>query len=219
MERTTVEKARQIFQNNFIGIDELIEISDRMGICIPEIIKKNTPPIFYSEDFLHANKDEYILFLGIPYYKDGTPLTIVKMRDHFGWNPNISEPCFYNQDWYINENFANLCKIELKWYLMRKVMGEETRGISPEMIQKDNNKMFKNLPKALLSVYCFFAWYLLNRGSKLWQNDYLWCSDFDHNMDRIYVGRYIDRNQKNKNGFSIHRFLTVNDSYGIIYQK
>lgn len=219
MERTTIEKARQIFQKNFIGLEELIKVSDKLGIFIPESIKRNTPSILHSEDFLFAHKDEYLLFLGIPYYKDGTPLTIVKMREHLGSNPNISEPCFYNQDWYLNEEFANSCKVELKWYLMRKVMSEETRGISPDMIVKSNNTTGQFLPTALVSAYCFFAWYLLNSGNKLWQNDYLWCSDLDHNKDRIYVGRYIDKELVNKNGFSIHRFLSINDSYGIIYQK
>ena len=81
--------------------------------------------------------DDYLLVLTIPYYKDGTALTIAKMRQHFGFDPAISEPCFYNQDWYLKEKFANECNIELKWNLIKKNVYDEYRG---KVIEKYGNR-------------------------------------------------------------------------------
>ena len=48
----------------------------------------------------------------------------------------------------------------------------------------------------------------------LWRHDFIWCDDSDHNGDRIYTGRYIDPNGINKNGFNIHRHLSIRPCYG-----
>ena len=219
MERvTTLKRAKQIFGKNFIGMEELMKISTELGINISAEVKDNNPQINYTEDFLLNLKDDFFLILAIPCYKDRTPLTIVKMRDHFGWNPDVSEPCFYNQDWYVKETFANTCNIEFKWYLLRKSLIEESRGYSPDNIH-DVIEEPQTLPTALLTVYCFFANYLLNPDDILWKNDYIWCSDYDHNNDRIYTARYFDTEKINKNGFSIHRHLSIKKNYGIINLK
>lgn len=216
MERkATLKEASLIFKKNFIGLEELEALSNKAGIFIPESIKKDTPPIPFTVDFLNKMKDKCLLILGIPYYKDGTPLSIAKMREHFGWNPETSEPCFYNQDWYLNEAFANTCSIENKWYLLNKNVKDETRGIPPEIFLT-SLRIEETLPPALLTAYCFFVYYLLNPDEILWQNDYIWCADFDHNNDRIYTARYLDLEKVNKNGFSVHRHLQISNAYGSI---
>lgn len=53
-------------------------------------------------------------------------------------------------------------------------------------------------------------------GEKLWYHDFVWCSDVDHNGDRIYVGKYNDIDGVNKDGFSIHRHLALRLCYGCI---
>lgn len=215
MERkTTVKRTRQIFRENFIGFEELHKISTQIGIKIPDNYVNNIPQVPYSEEFMLKHRDDYILILCIPYYKDGSFLTISKMRNHLGWNPDISEPCFYNQDWYLNEDFANKCTIDLKWYLIKKQLFDDSRGKSPDSVEE--NTISKNhLPTALLTTYVFFCFYM-SRGKLIWKHDYVWCQDLDHNGDRIYTGRYLDPNGINKNGFNIHRHLSITKSYGLV---
>ena len=54
------------------------------------------------------------------------------------------------------------------------------------------------------------------RKEYLWWHDFVWCSDVDHNGDRIYVGKYHDIDGVNKNGFSIHRHLALRPCYGSV---
>jgi hypothetical protein len=211
MERTTsIIRAKEIMGKNFIGIDELISIRKKIGIYIPEELKTNCPLIHFSEKTLEKNKNDYILIFGIPYYKDKTPLTIVKMREHFGLDPDKSEPCFYNQDWYLYEEFANSTTLKENWYLIRKEVYDEYRGIPIDIIKKNSNL---KLPKAVLCVYAFFC-YNLVYNQFLWVNDFVWCEDTDIYGDSIYIGRYFKGN--NKNGIEIHRVLSIKKNYSTI---
>lgn len=213
MERkTSLKKAREIMGKNFIGLDELISIQEKMGIYIPEELKNNCPSINFTEDTLEKNKDDYILILGIPYYKDRTPLTIVKMREHFGWDPDKSEPCFYNQDWYLNEKFANSNIMKENWHLLRKEVYGEHRGMAVDSIKRSKTLKF---PEAIVCTYIFFCYNLIS-GQFLWRNDFTWCSDTDNNNDYIYVGRYDKPHKQNKNGFEVHRHLSINHNLSII---
>ncbi len=206
-----IDQAKQIMGKNFIGPDELLLIADEIGIIVPT----NYPSIPFSYEELISKKQDYILILGVTQIGGGEPLTITSLRTRFGINPDLSEPCFYNQDWYLNEIFTYTCKIDLKWYLMGKRIVEESRGLNPDVLlnKSDLNKTF---PTALLTTYTFFCWYFHSKGEFLWMHNYIWCSDTDHNEDRIYVGRYRDKDQVNKNGFSIHRHLKLSDIYGSI---
>jgi len=58
--------------------------------------------------------------------------------------------------------------------------------------------------------------YYFNNNVAIWPNEYVWCQDKDLNGDQIYVGRYYDKNGVTKNGFSIHRHLSINSNYGSI---
>jgi len=216
MERkVSLSRAKQILGTNFIGPDELSAISDQLGISLEDV--KNIPDIPFKESYLSSNNDSAILILTVPLYKDNSPLTILKLREHFGWNPGDNEPCFYNQDWYINESFVKVAPSIISWNLVSKIILPSSRKKSPESIVSliPENQQF---PSAFLLTYVFFAYYLHSSGSVLWPDDYLWCSDSDHNGDRIYVGRYFDRAGINKNGFSVHRHLSIKECYGFAGQ-
>ena len=188
-------------------------IKDRLGISFNNGCE--IPPVPVSEDFLLSIKETYLLILTVPDFKDCTPLTILKMREHFGTDPLAGEPCFYNQDWYINESFVREAPSTISWNIVSKIVLPSSRKKSPDIIASliSENQKF---PSAFLLTYAFFAYYLNTSGAILWPGDYLWCSDSDHQGDRIYVGRYLDPAGINKNGFSIHRHLSIRENYGFV---
>lgn len=205
MERNaTIEEAREIFGVNIIGIDELQSISSKIIFDLPLV----NPEIPYTKEFLNEKANEYILILGVSHFKNGEVVSIKTLRDLFGVEPEKSEPCFYNQDWYMNESFIKIT-LDQKWYLIRKEIIESTRGVNPELLN------IKNFSSAILCTYSFFIYKLIS-GITLWKNEYIWCNDYDSNGDLIYVGRYNDLNGLSKNGFSIHRFLKINNQYASI---
>lgn len=207
MERVTIKQAKNIFGKNFIGPNELsflfskLNLGDISGIPIPEIN--------YSIAELEKYSHEYILILGLSEV-NGIELTISTFINIFGVDSNISEPCFYNQDWYLKEDFIGI-SLENKWYLLRKEIWEESRSKQPLELMKHN----VSFPSAILCVYTFWAYYYVN-NELLWYHDFVWCSDVDHNGDRIYVGKYHDIDGINKDGFSIHRHLELRKCYGSI---
>ena len=208
MERTTIEQAKLLFGSNFIGSDELKPLFERMGFLFSSI---QMPEIQYSLDDLKKYSKDYILILGISEL-EGTKLSIANFRECFGMNSAISEPCFYNQDWYMNEEFIH-DSLQLRWYLLRKNVIESSRAVQPTELLKEHI----NFPTAILSVYTFFAYYYAKKEI-LWHHDFIWCNDTDHNGDRIYVGKYHDVDGVNKNGFSIHRHLALRKCYAAIKQ-
>jgi hypothetical protein len=214
MEGTTIIEAYNIMGTNFIGPTELEKISNEMRILNLNLINSHIPNIPYSKEYLKKIHKDYILILGIPYTYDNQPLSINKMREYFGFNPEEKEPCFYNQDWYIKEDFANKTTLELKWYLIRKNIIDDSKGVDPNIYLLNFNIEHK-LPSAILTAFTFFTWYFHTKGEIIWENEYVWCNDKDHNGDRIYTGRYKDIEKINKNGFSIHRHLSIRPCYGI----
>ncbi len=202
---------------NFIGPEELKKISGQLGIADPFKSGRSIPEIPFSLAQIKKIAREYVLILGVPRDKTGQKLTINRLREIFGWNPEKSEPCFYNQDWYLKEKFAKDKALEFKWYLVRKSVDKKTRGKGLADISK-TLKQKEAFPSAVLTAFVFYAYYLLNKGEILWKNDFIWCQDSDHNNDRIYTGRYIDPNKINKNGFNIHRHLAIRPCYGLAQQ-
>jgi len=215
MERATVslELAKSIMGDNFIGPLELISISEYFPVSIN---LDSVPEIPFSEDFLVSISNEYILIWGDGLSKNEQPLNLKFLRELYGINAEDKEPCFYNQDWYLNENFF-LKTLERGWYLIAKQVSEITRAVLPEKIEAsiENNFLF---PTAILTAYTFFAWYFYHPNDVLWKHDFLWCSDKDINGDRIYTGRYLDDKGISKNGFSIHRHLSLRPSYALAPQ-
>lgn len=204
----TIERAREIMGDQVIGPDEVNKLMDEIGFehiendCVPEV--------HFSEDILQANADDYILVLGYG-GKAEEKLDIIRFRDVFGIDPDKREPCLYNQDWYLAESFVHR-SIETRWYLVKRNVIESSRAEMPEKIL-DSGEI--NFPSAILCIYTFFAYYF-SYGILLWYHDFVWCSDKDHNGDRIYVGKYNDVDGVNKNGFSIHRHLALRPCYAAI---
>jgi len=206
MERKTkIAEAKQVFGKYFIGPDELSRIADKMAIIVPKII----PDIDFTLSELSSKQKDYILILGVSQMYTGESLTLNSLRNHFGTNPDTSEPCFYNQDWYLKERFMAR-SLDSTWFLIRKDVFPESKGVNPE-----NFISLYSFPSAVLCAYSFFAnWF--NSGELLWKHDFVWCEDLDHNGDRIYIGKYLDIEGINKNGFSIHRHLRIRNFYGAI---
>lgn len=219
MEREKIDfkQIKKILGKNFIGLEELKKISSKLNIADPAKYGKQLPKLPVSLDFLRKHGKDYILVLGIPKDKQGKKLTLNNLRAYFGYNPNKSEPCFYNQDWYLKEKFAKDTTLKYKWYLVKKTIDKNTRGKNPEILYK-NLKNKEAFPSAILAAFTFFAYYFFNRREILWKHDFIWCSDKDKNSDRIYVGRYIDAKKINKNGFNIHRHLSISSCYGLAPQ-
>lgn len=204
-----IHEAKKIMGKNFIGPDELVTIGEQMHITLPTAI----PKIPYDAKMLKKLAKEYLLVLGVAKDSKGEPLTLNNMRAFFGLDPVQGEPCFYNQDWYLKEKFAAKTTLKNKWYLIRKNVIKETRGVRPDILE-GKLKKGEHFPLAVLTAFTFVVYYFLNDGAKLWNNDFIWCSDKDKNGDRIYTGRYTDPKKINKNGFNIHRHLSIRPVYG-----
>ena len=148
MEREAVKK---LFGKNFIGKDELKSFFKALGFGDKEIQEK---PIEYSDsDLQKAAKDGYILIYGVDQI-DGQNITLRFLRDKFGVNPDVSEPCLYNQDWYLKEDFMDLF-LNAQWYLIKKDVYEDSRAVMPG----DLTKRGLNFPPANLCGYTFFAYF------------------------------------------------------------
>jgi hypothetical protein len=216
MERTTrIIRAKEIMGQNFIGASELSDIAEKMGIVDPVIMNMPIPEIPFSTWVLKKRAKDYLLILGIPLTSKNEMLTIEKMCLFFGTDPLVREPCFYNQDWYMNEDFATKETLDPGWHLIKKKVFENSRGMKPDDFLSENDKE-NRLPTAILCAFSFFAWYFHTNGEILWQHDYIWCRDKDFHGDQIYVGRYSDISGLTKSGFSIHRHLHIKNCYGVI---
>ena len=124
MEREAVKK---LFGKNFIGKDELKPFFKALGFGDVEIQEK---PIEHSDsDLQKAAEDGYILIYGVEQI-NGQPITLRFLRDKFGVNPDVSEPCLYNQDWYLKEDFIDK-SLNAQWYLIKKEVYEDSRAVMP----------------------------------------------------------------------------------------
>jgi hypothetical protein len=132
-----------------------------------------------------------------------------KLVDIFKFDESLNNVCFYNQDWYFKEDFFFNSPKKSKWVLINKSVKDQTRGLNPSNIKN------LNLLSSFEYTFIFFTYFLIT-NKYLWPNDYIWTNDFDSHNDQIYVGRYFDVTKKNKNGFSIHRHLSIKNNYGVL---
>ncbi|MBR4481228.1 MAG: hypothetical protein IKO86_04930 [Prevotella sp.] len=205
MEREELDRLKQLFRSNLIGPDELKPLIEKLGWGTDVII----PEMNYTSSQLEQCAKDYLLVMGIPEI-GGKPVTIRTLREAFGFDPDESEPCFYNQDWYMHEDFIDRT-LEPRWYLVRRQVVESSRAVMPEQLMADSYAF----PSAILCAFAFFAYYF-QYGDHLWYHDFVWCCDTDHNGDRIYVGKYHDVDGVNKNGFSVHRHLALRQCYAAV---
>ena len=205
-------EAKHLFGNNFLGIEELRFLVQKLEGEI-ELDTIDIPIRYREEELYLAARNGYILVLVLPDKKKSL-FSIRSLRNCFGINQEVGTPCFYNQDWYLNESFIDDV-VTPGWYLLQKNPQECTRAVMPDVILADNTGDF---PSAMLCTYTFFA-YSIAYGKNLWETDFVWCSDLDHNGDRIYVGKYHDVDGMNKDGFSIHRHLRLRPCYSAIFVR
>jgi len=199
MERkTSVEKAQILFGKNFIGKEEINSITKFAKLYVSE----------YKENMISLQDDidvkNSILIYGKGLDINGNLYNIKNMLSIFGKEPDKNEPCFYNQDWYLKEDFIHK-SLDEKWYIVKKNVCHTKKML----------KDVKNLPSTILLTYVFFINFLVN-SEVLWEDDFIWTSDVDHNGDRIYCGRYFDIESFNKNGFNIHRHLKIKNNFGYV---
>lgn len=207
MNKEELKELQGLFGSNFIGPEQVNQLLAAMGLS--ETTDEDIPDMNYTQDVLKSKASDYLLVLGYPGRKDA-PLNIIQFRDTFGVDPEMREPCLYNQDWYLSEDFVNKT-LEKRWYLIKKDVLEDSRAVMPaELLEKKIS-----FPSAILCAFTFFA-YFFAYGQYLWYHDFVWCSDLDHNGDRIYVGKYHDIDGVNKNGFSVHRHLALRPCYGSV---
>lgn len=202
--------ARNILKEDFIGIDELVRIARNIGLCKRLLESSPVPRIPFSANLLKKAKGRYILLLMFPFSVDGSLITVNSLRKKFGVGGKKG-PFFYNQDWYLCEPFANKGTRKAQWLLVRKQLIPASRARQPKRWADKSL-----LPSALACAYTFFVYWFHSKGKCLWEHDYLWCSDLDHNGDRVYVGRYVDPAGINRDGFEIHRHLSIKDNYGVV---
>lgn len=198
------EKAKSILGDRIIGIDDLKKID---VINFDYSNYSNTIP-FPLEVIEQRAKDWYLIY-GVSKFLDGKNVSIRNLKNIFGENPAINEPCFYFQNWYDNEEFIDNSMSE-GWFWVRKSVYEDSRAVDPNELLKKYS-----FPDAITCTYAFFVTWL-TKTDKLWYHDFVWCEDVDHNGDRIYVGKYNDVDGVNVNGFSIHRHLALRNCYGCI---
>jgi len=206
MERETI---RQLFGDNFMGLEEVGQLMNHLGFNGKTLRVTPIGNKYCLAQLERAATNNYIL---IWYQKsiEGQELSLRYLRDRFGVDPDKAEPCFYNQDWYIKEQFMDNT-LKSDWYLIKKDVIEESRAMQPDNL-RNKGVIF---PPAILCAYTFFAYYYA-RKEYLWHHDFVWCADKDHNGDQIYVGKYHDIDGINRNGFSIHRHLALRPCYGSI---
>ena len=199
--------ALSLFGDRFLGGDELQPLLQALGF--PSLFLEETP-IPFDADTLQKAASEGCILVWCPASLEGTAVTLRFLRDRFGIDPAVSEPCFYNQDWYLAEAFMDR-PLDGAWHLIRKDVMESSRAVQPADLLKTGC----SFPPAVLCAWVFFAWYFA-RNQYLWWHDFVWCSDTDHNGDRVYVGKYHDIDGVNKNGFSVHRHLALRSCYGAV---
>lgn len=197
-------EAKEILGDHFICVDELSKITGFFSVSIP----KEIPLIPFTREAILSVKNTHLLILCPSNFSDGTSITIKSIKDKI--SSYKGKPCFYNQDWYLKEKFIEK-PLESKWLLVSKSLLEETRALPADRITSRYN-----LHSAVELTFAFFANYFINNGEKLWNNDYVWCSDVDDKGDQIYVGRYTDSSGLNADGFEIHRHLKIKKNYGAV---
>lgn len=201
MEEST---AKEILKSNFIGVEELSTIRGGFSISIPP----NAPTIPFTEKDILSVKNTHLLLLCSSKFADESDITIQSIREKIYFMGD--NPRFYNQDWYLNEKFITR-PLETKWLLVSKSVLDESRAMPAEKVVSKYQ-----LHSAVELTYAFFTNFFVNGGEKLWNNDYVWCSDVDDKGDQIYVGRYTDASGLNTDGFEIHRHLKIKNNYGVV---
>ena len=145
MERTTtIEGASEILGRNFIGPEQLKPF---FKILKKKINFSQLPEIGFTTAELQGYRNDYILILGVPFAVDGWFINIKNLRSFFGIEQKTNDPCFYNQDWYMKQDFISET-LMFKWYLVKKEVVEASRSIMPDVLL--DTATINKFPQAIL---------------------------------------------------------------------
>ena len=125
MERETVKK---LFGRNFIGREELQPLIYRLKLT-GDVVEQPIDKKFNDSQLQKAASEGYIL-IWYPQNIGGIDITLRYLRNEFGIDPEQSEPCFYNQDWYLQESFIDET-FNANWYLIKKDVFRSLRALLP----------------------------------------------------------------------------------------
>jgi len=211
MERTaTLDKIKEIKNISIIGYGEQKRLFEALDV---EVENNIYPEIPFTIEELNSLEDDYILLLAYSGKECSAPLNIKRFIRTFGYKSGKGTPHFYNQDWYINEQFTDT-ELSHGWYLVKKDIIPSTVAVNPTDILAAHKEI--KFPLAILCVYTFFANFFYTKGELLWKDSFIWCADTDVNGDSIYVGKYDNSLNLNNDGFSIHRHLSITKNYAAI---
>lgn len=172
-ETISQQRAREIMGGRFLGVRE---VAEHLGVTLQDDELKKIEVVPFKEVTLQKAKDAYLLFLGI-IYEHGQELTINHLREMF---PRGGEPRFdlYAEDkgsWFDLEIFARSTTPELKWYLIKTDILEESRskGFDKQIQLLQTNEYLEN---AVVYVYAKILFFLA-RGISIFQNTFTRCDD------------------------------------------
>lgn len=114
-------------------------------------------------------------------------VTMLKLRELFGTSKN-TQPCVYDHDWWLNEDFAKKV-IREGWHLTLTKMPPETKNNSYEE-QKSLLTEKEELPEPNEVMYFCLVNYLINDKERLLHNDYSRTNTLDSDGDVVYLGRF-----------------------------
>jgi len=165
------ERARSIMGKSFLGVEE---VGEGFGVQLsPEELEK-VRDVPFSEGTLRECKDSHILFLGVERDKDGSPLTIQRLRDMF---PTEGQPCFcsYPKATQPRDSYATTETPGLRWYLVARRLREESRS-KPYWQQELFLRANEYRETAVVYVYMVFLMYRARR-ERLFREDLVWCKN------------------------------------------
>jgi DNA-directed RNA polymerase subunit RPC12/RpoP len=189
-----LRQVKEIMGNNFLG-------PERLNKCFNiQLTKEELLKIPFSDETLEECKDTHILFLGINHDKEGKPLTINRFREMF---PADGQPKFYSyKSWYDNEKFATKETPEFRWYLIRKLILEESRDKTYEKQQK-LLKENEEIERAVVYIYGMLLMFKAT-GKRLFEHDWVWCRDVNSGGKRVHINGF------NSNGLNINNYWDDN---------
>ncbi len=155
-------EAKEILSANFIGTKELERLQNHFAVRIPETI----PSIPFEKDKLEGCRGTHLLILCTPQFSDGTDISIETIRLKVSLSGET--PCFYNQDWYLKEEFIKK-QLGLKWLLVSKSVLDESRAIPAEKVVS----MYR-LHSAVELTFAFFANYFVTYGTMTMSGVPMW---------------------------------------------
>ncbi len=191
---TSQKQAREIMGKNFLGVEE---VTEHFGIVLTKKERTKIAEIPFSEAMLQECKDTHILFLGVNHDKEGKPLTINRFKEMF---PTDSQPKFYSyqESWYDDrKKFATKETPELRWYLIKKAILEESRSKTynqQEKLLKENEYR----ERAVVYIYGILLMFEVT-GERLLEDDYVRCKDLGSDRKHTDIGGfdswglYVDR--------------------------